>query len=305
MVSTVKISIQIPTYNQGSFISDAIQSSLFQTYPNKEIIIADDYSKDETAFVVDKFKNNPEIKYYKNEMNIGRVKNYHKALYKYCTGDWVINLDGDDYFTDPDFLDYAMNLITKHKDENIFVFQGNHNIQKLKKIFPTCTIINDEVILINGPEFFLKYYKVRRFNHCATLFKRSEALPLNFYSFNGLFTDFNSVSRLFLRGKIMLCGKKVATWRYHDGNQSSNLNQQNIQTELNSISEIAKFARPYFKDSQIKVWERKMKRYIKSTLIELLIYKPKSFSSIKYILKSFSWNYIYFKQLVRYFIGKD
>jgi len=299
-----KVSIQIPTYNQHAFIKKSIESCLMQDYLNLEINIADDHSSDDTFSLVQPYVKVTRLKYFTNGTNIGRVANYHKALYSYSSGDWVVNLDGDDQLTDPRFISYAMELITRQANDEIVMFQANHNLEKIRKLFPQHQSISDDAVLIDGRDYFLQYYTVRRFRHCATLFKRSAALPLNFYSFDCLFTDFNSMSKLFLKGKIIICGKTVASWHLHEGNQSSGLNEQNIQKEFASIQDIAAFAKPFFTATVINQWKKKMQRYMVETYIELLINMPQQTSSLKYIIKQFHWDMIYFKQLIKYFIRK-
>ena len=126
-----KVSIQIPTYNQKVFIVKAIESCLMQDYENLEINIADDNSTDNSYMVIEPFLKDARVNYYKNNQNIGRVKNYRKALYEYATGEWVINLDGDDYFTDSGFVSKAIEDITKDGNEHVLVYQANHNIKKM------------------------------------------------------------------------------------------------------------------------------------------------------------------------------
>ena len=50
------------------------------------------------------------IRYFRNTENLGTLKNYKKSLYELASGDWVINLDGDDFFIDPNFISKAVEL---------------------------------------------------------------------------------------------------------------------------------------------------------------------------------------------------
>ncbi|MCX5706401.1 MAG: glycosyltransferase family A protein [Candidatus Omnitrophica bacterium] len=50
------VSILIPAYDAEKWIAESIQSALIQTWPNKEIIIVDDGSRDRTLEVAKKFE---------------------------------------------------------------------------------------------------------------------------------------------------------------------------------------------------------------------------------------------------------
>ncbi len=52
-----KISIVTPSYNQGQFIEDCIQSIMAQNYPNFEHIIIDACSTDNTIEIMKKYPN--------------------------------------------------------------------------------------------------------------------------------------------------------------------------------------------------------------------------------------------------------
>jgi hypothetical protein len=196
-------------------------------------------------------------------------------------------------------------LIQANGEAPIVIYQANHDLGKLKKIFPQAKMLDEETMLINGQEYFINYYKVQRFKHCATLYSRQEALKLDFYSFDCLFTDFNSLAKLMLKGELVLSGKKVAQWREHESNESGSLNEKTIAKEIQSIEQLAEFAQPFFSSSQLTVWENKMKEYMVTTYIELLTKRPVTLQSVKYVLKKFRWNSIYFRQLVKIFLGTN
>jgi glycosyltransferase involved in cell wall biosynthesis len=71
MEKTPLFSVLIANYNNGKYIEDALQSIFKQTYENWEIIIVDDASTDDSQKVYEKHKNNPKVKLYFNDQNMG------------------------------------------------------------------------------------------------------------------------------------------------------------------------------------------------------------------------------------------
>lgn len=65
-------SLIIPNYNNGKYISEAIESILNQTYQNFEIIIVDDASSDNSEEIIQRFAEKyNRIRFYKNTKNKG------------------------------------------------------------------------------------------------------------------------------------------------------------------------------------------------------------------------------------------
>lgn len=89
------VSIIMPTYNCGDFISTTIESILNQTYKNWELIIVDDCSKDNTEEVMQKYLNDNRIKYHKLENNQGAAIARTTAM-NLATGNYMAFLDSDD-----------------------------------------------------------------------------------------------------------------------------------------------------------------------------------------------------------------
>lgn len=127
------VSIMIPTYNQEAYISDAIESALAQDYPNLEVVVTDDCSTDHTAEVVKQYLTDSRLKYHRNTKNLGRVGNYHNTLYNVASGEWVVNLDGDDYFTDNKFISIGMSRILENEGA-LFYFARKISESPIKKI---------------------------------------------------------------------------------------------------------------------------------------------------------------------------
>lgn len=89
---TERVSVIIPTFEYGSFIAEAINSVLAQTYPAAETLIVDDGSTDDTEAVVSEFGDR--VKYIKQE-NAG-VSAARNTGVDNSTGEYIAFLDADD-----------------------------------------------------------------------------------------------------------------------------------------------------------------------------------------------------------------
>lgn len=75
------VSICIPTYNGEAFISEAIASAFSQTYPNCEIILADDGSTDRTVAIAESLKSSSPVPFrIFTHINYGLVENLNFCL---------------------------------------------------------------------------------------------------------------------------------------------------------------------------------------------------------------------------------
>jgi glycosyltransferase involved in cell wall biosynthesis len=84
------------TYNGEAYIKEQLDSILQQSYSNLEIIITDDKSSDKTIEIIKEYqKNDKRIKFYENEINLGFLKNFEKAI-SLCSGDYIALADQDD-----------------------------------------------------------------------------------------------------------------------------------------------------------------------------------------------------------------
>ena len=116
----MKFSIITPSFNQGRFIADCIESVRAQKESSDEPIsleiehiIIDAVSTDQTLEIL---KNYPHLDWV-SEADSGMSDGINKGFLK-ATGDWVMWLNCDDYF-EPNALAKAANYICKHPEADI------------------------------------------------------------------------------------------------------------------------------------------------------------------------------------------
>ncbi len=291
------VSIVIPTYNNALYIGDAVRSAMAQDYENLEIIIIDDASADDTEEVISQFKNDPRVKYYKNEQNIGRVATYHKGLYELAKGEWYLNVDGDDFLTDNSFISKAISWIQQY--ENVIMVAGCCERQVDGKLdYIVRSKYDTELSCIDGKKYFLDLPEGRSyFSHLSTLYNRAKAMALNFYCEDILSADFESLYRLILTGNVVSYDKVVGVWRIHGENVSSKnfFSADDIIRNFAFVENAASFAIPYLAKEKINSWRKVyLVKITESYILQVIIRKPKN--SIAVLFRLFKKYPFYFMQ---------
>lgn len=92
------ISVYMPTYNRAQMACRAIDSVLAQDYPNFELIVVDDASKDDTlAVLTARYGDDSRITILRQEIGQGACAARNRAIAE-AKGDFVTGLDDDDEF---------------------------------------------------------------------------------------------------------------------------------------------------------------------------------------------------------------
>ena len=90
------VSIITPSYNSAKFIKQCIESVIAQTYTNWEMLIVDDFSRDDSCLVIKELaKKERRIKCFLLDENIGAAKARNVAIRK-AKGKYIAFLDSDD-----------------------------------------------------------------------------------------------------------------------------------------------------------------------------------------------------------------
>lgn len=91
-----RITIVIPTLNQGQFIGETLQSIVSQNYHNLELIVVDGGSTDDTHRVISMFSSH--IAWWVSEPDSGQTSAINKGLLK-ASGDILAWINSDDCLT--------------------------------------------------------------------------------------------------------------------------------------------------------------------------------------------------------------
>ncbi|HJO92900.1 MAG TPA: glycosyltransferase family 2 protein [Victivallales bacterium] len=107
-----KVSIVMPSYNQGKFIEESIRSVLLQGYPNLEFIIIDAKSTDNSVEVIRKYEKF--LTHWVSEPDKGQSNAINKGLKK-CTGKLFNWHNSDDILTQNSIFS-AVSAFKKYPD---------------------------------------------------------------------------------------------------------------------------------------------------------------------------------------------
>ena len=142
----MQITIITPSFNQGEFIADAIESVANQDYPDIEHIVIDAQSTDETIDVLKQYDRLPHLKW-RSEPDKGQTDAINKG-FKRASGDIVGWLNADDYY-----LPGTLNKIAE-------IFQQNPHID----------VVYGEAIFVDRDKQLVKRQKDHKFDYSVLLY---------------------------------------------------------------------------------------------------------------------------------------
>jgi len=118
------VSVICLSYNHEAYVVEALNSVINQTYPNVELLIADDCSTDNSVEVIQNWlENHPEVDFLTNEKNLGNTKTFNQ-LAKKAKGEFIIDLATDDILL-PNCIEKQVKTFQNSKFKNLAIVYGN------------------------------------------------------------------------------------------------------------------------------------------------------------------------------------
>ncbi len=278
----LKISIITPSYNQGEYIEETIQSVINQNYSNIEYIIIDGGSTDNTVDIIKKYESN--IRYWVSETDEGQSHAINKGFER-ATGDVVAWLNSDDQYFSVDTLKQVAKFFNKNKD--VDACYGNN-------VYIDSS--GDILYLRMAPRFFsIELLKKWNYIHQPTVFLRKDIIN-KFHINNNLdyIMDYEYWLRISTKYKFRHLNEIISASRWHSscktiGNTDKFFEElENVHCELgvgyrNHLIPPLLLFRVFYNFQRIL-----------STLFLYQLISTKRFSSIKL----YKWKKIFMRQML-------
>lgn len=213
-----KVSVIMPNYNHAPFLRERLDSIFAQDYANKEVILLDDASTDESRTILNEYAARPEVKHViLNDANSGNTFIQWEKGLSLATGDYIWIAESDDV-ADSRLVSRLVSAL--EQSDAMIAFAHSEWIDERGVVIPrNCDKQWSEDFVMDGVSFIKKY--LLGYSHIcnasAVLFRRSALSGVDMqhvqqYSASG--------DRLFwislaLQGKVAYVADSLSRFRQH------------------------------------------------------------------------------------------
>ena len=221
------VSVVIPTYNCSTLVGEAIESVLAQTRVPDQIIVVNDGSTDDTAAVVQRYRDGRIVYIEQANGGISAARNRGLSI---ATGDFIAFLDADDRWL-PSMVEKQLALLERQSDVVCTFANFMRTDETIKRelgdqfrYYPL-----EHVPAVPGPidgTFVLSgdaFCELAAFNEIpcyvqVTLFRAAAIAGMRFKEHLRLGEDYEFLLRVYLRGRVAYNREILAVVRRHGNN---------------------------------------------------------------------------------------
>lgn len=290
------VSVLIPAYNHENYIQETIESIINQTYPNIELIILDDGSKDKTWEKITELKPKCENRFVKShfetKQNEGTCMTLNKLL-KLSSGEFVYIIASDD-LAKPQAIEEEVKFLQDNPDyalavgDNEYVDSMGKQIFRTQKAF-TSNIKNAKYKTVK--EFLSSKLKIDflsdDFGSYKTLYKENYIpngylIRKNIFETIGNFTknapleDFWLMLQISKYKKMKYIDEILFSYRIHDTNtigNSARMRELTTQTRNYEQKLLEKYLTNHKNDELLKIYNEGICYYQTGIPNILMLYK--------------------------------
>lgn len=234
-----RLSIGIPTFNQGNTIEETILSVLNQTEPVYEIVVSENHCTDNTNEILKKYEDR--IRIVRPDRFLSMVENWNFLLNQ-LSGDWFFLISSDDVM----LSNYAKTFYQNVKDDAVLLRYGFNRIDELGRITDHDVRIKTARKVTSFPHNFVEELSCPKNSFGAYTINLQAFKSIGFFDERAVLdSDWATWIRLSPLGKYIYVPQTVCNYRltYRPGFNEKRLwretlDQVAIQTEI--IPEIIK-----------------------------------------------------------------
>lgn len=232
------VSVILPNYNHAPYLAQRIETILFQTYRNFELIILDDCSTDESRGIIEKYRGHEKVSgIFYNEVNSGSTFRQWEKGIALCKGEFIWIAESDDWCECTFIEEVITGLIAG--DDCVVGYCQSYCVQDANKIrwqsrYDFLHAVEE------GPKFIKKHMLTGNaiFNASMAIWRKDAFALISKefvqYRFCG---DWLFWIELCRHGKVFISGKLLNYFRKHEGDVSGKA----MQNGLNFIEELKMF----------------------------------------------------------------
>lgn len=222
-VEDPQISVIMSVYNTESYLRDAIDSILNQTFSDFELLIIDDCSSDSSVDIIESYTD-PRVRLLKNKENMGIVKISNHGL-REARGEFIARLDSDDLAM-PTRLEKQISILKQHP-ETALVASLYDCIDSSGKQQWTHDYWHP-----SPEEIFYTLIFNNCIAHSCVMYKKSTVQAINGYDEDLVYCDdWDLWFRLAQIGKVEMIPETLCKWRDHSTSIQKRLNDARSQYE--------------------------------------------------------------------------
>ena len=232
------ITIAIPVFERFDYFPDALRSAIDQTVKCNVIVVDNNSSHNKFEKYIAKL-NLPNVKYFRNDTNVGMIENWNKCI-EYTTTDWMTILHDDDMFS-IHFAEEITAGINAHPNAISFL-AGYEKTTAPKKILKHS---QEKIEIKKVKPFHFLFGNITGFP--GVVFNKSRIRNLKFVPSLYPASDYNFWYNLSLMQPILFIGKVLCFYRVSPLQDSSTAYKKVIEITYNYRKDYIKFRNPLFK----------------------------------------------------------
>lgn len=304
------VSVIVPAYNHGKYVQEAIQSVIDQTYPNIELIVVDDGSKDDTWIKINAMREACEQRFarvvFETKENQGTCLTLNRLL-ELAKGEYIQLLASDDKLS-TNSTEILYNFLAQHPDyalavgkneifdDNSVVCYWDENRNKVYTLaeakYKDFTEFLSQKIDFNSAEFG-SYEKLLKGNHIPNgyLVRKSIFDKIGYFTPAAPLEDYWLVLQIAKHAKMKYIDQTTFYYRWHGANtmtQNERIREFGKKTKQYEITLVQNSNDPVAKQIVANYLRAREHKVIFKIPALLELYKTRTDDHKQLILKLFS-----------------